>query len=83
MDMVSSCGPEPDPGPSQVRARRNEVEYRSSEAPAVTTEEVTADLSKVQALIDLAEKAIPDMPRFCPAGTGIQQERWAPTGRPF
>ncbi|MGW5274638.1 hypothetical protein ACWEQP_19120 [Streptomyces sp. NPDC004044] len=47
-----------------MRARRNEVEYRSTEAPAVTAEEVAADLPKVQALIDLAGKAIPDMPRF-------------------
>lgn len=49
---------------NRMRARRNEVEYRSSEAPAVTAEEITADLPKVQALIELAEKAIPNMPRF-------------------
>lgn len=49
---------------NRMRARRNEVEYRSSEAPAVTTEEITADLPKVEALIDLAEKAIPNMARF-------------------
>ncbi|MFF0286142.1 hypothetical protein [Streptomyces sp. NPDC005262] len=48
---------------NRVRTRRNEVGYRSAEAPAVTAEEVAADLPKVQALIDLAGKAIPDMPR--------------------
>ncbi|QPP06862.1 hypothetical protein G4Z16_11175 [Streptomyces bathyalis] len=49
---------------NRMRTRRNEVEYRSSEAPSVTAEELTADLPKVEALIDLAEKAIPEMPRF-------------------
>lgn len=49
---------------NRMRVRRNEVEYRSSEAPAVTAEEVTADVSKVEALIELAEKAIPNMPRY-------------------
>ncbi|GAB2900600.1 hypothetical protein [Streptomyces mayteni] len=49
---------------NRMRARRNEVEYRSSESPAVTSEEITTDLPRVQALIDLAEKAIPNMPRY-------------------
>ncbi|MFJ6483092.1 hypothetical protein ACIQK6_23670 [Streptomyces sp. NPDC091682] len=49
---------------NRMRARRNEVEYRSSEAPAVTPEEVTADLAKVEVLVELAEKAIPNMPRY-------------------
>ncbi|MFB6703613.1 hypothetical protein ACFCW6_02685 [Streptomyces sp. NPDC056333] len=49
---------------NRMRTRRNEVEYRSSEAPAVTAEEVAADLPKVQELIELAGKAIPNMPRF-------------------
>ncbi|MET8635402.1 hypothetical protein ACWEQ2_41415 [Streptomyces sp. NPDC004096] len=49
---------------NRMRARRNEVEYRSSEAPAVTPEEVAADVSKVEALIELAEKAIPNMPAY-------------------
>ncbi|MFJ8195335.1 hypothetical protein [Streptomyces sp. NPDC096152] len=49
---------------NRMRARRNEVEYRSSEAPAVTPGEVEADLKKVEALIELAEKAIPNMPRY-------------------
>jgi hypothetical protein len=49
---------------NRMRARRNEVEYRSSEAPAVTSEEVRADVPKVEALIDLAEKAIAGMPRY-------------------
>lgn len=42
----------------------NEVEYRSSEAPAVTPEEVAGDLAKVEALLELGEKAIPNMPRY-------------------
>lgn len=49
---------------NRMRARRNEVEYRSSEAPAVTPQEVADDLAKVVALIDLAAKAIPNMPRY-------------------
>ncbi|MBT2407003.1 MULTISPECIES: hypothetical protein [unclassified Streptomyces] len=49
---------------NRMRARRNEVEYRSSEAPTVTPGEVAADLVKVEALIELAEKAIPNMPRY-------------------
>lgn len=49
---------------NRMRARRNEVEYRSSEAPTVTPEEVGADLTKVEALIELAEKVIPNMPRY-------------------
>ena len=49
---------------NRMRARRNEVEYRSSEAPRVTPTEVTADLAKVEGLIELAEKAIPNMPVY-------------------
>ncbi|MFC5764389.1 hypothetical protein [Actinacidiphila bryophytorum] len=49
---------------NRMRVRRNEVEYRSSEAPAVTSAEVAADVAKVEALIELAEKAIPNMPRY-------------------
>ena len=49
---------------SRMRVRRNEVEYRSAEAPAVTADEVKADLASVEALIELAEKAIPNMPRY-------------------
>jgi hypothetical protein len=49
---------------NRMRARRNEVAYRSSEAPAVTSEDVTADVVKVEALIEVAEKTIPNMPRY-------------------
>ncbi|MFC5802534.1 hypothetical protein [Streptomyces formicae] len=49
---------------NRMRARRNEVEYRSSEAPTVTPAEVAADLAKVEALIELAEKTIPNMARY-------------------
>ncbi|MGG8405300.1 hypothetical protein ACM614_01270, partial [Streptomyces sp. 12297] len=33
---------------NRMRARRNEVEYRSSEAPEVTADEVAADIPKVE-----------------------------------
>lgn len=36
----------------------------NSEAPSVTPEEVAADLVKVEALIELAEKAIPNTQRY-------------------
>jgi hypothetical protein len=49
---------------NRMRARRNEVAYRSSEAPAVTAADVTADVSKVEALIEVAEKTIPNMSRY-------------------
>jgi hypothetical protein len=49
---------------NRMRIRRNEVAYRSSEAPSVTAEDVRADVSKVEALIEVAEKAIPNMPRY-------------------
>lgn len=49
---------------NRMRVRRNEVEYRSSEAPAVTADEVEADVAKVEALIELAEKTIPTMPGY-------------------
>jgi len=49
---------------NRMRIRRNEVAYRSSEGPSVTAEDVTADVSKVEALIEVAEKAIPNMPRY-------------------
>ena len=49
---------------NRMRIRRNEVAYRSSEAPAVTAADVEADLSKVVALIEVAEKVIPSMPRY-------------------
>ncbi|UOZ07678.1 hypothetical protein [Amycolatopsis sp. WQ 127309] len=49
---------------NRMRVRRNEVAYRSSEAPSVTAEDVTADVAKVEALIEVAEKAIPNMPRY-------------------
>ncbi|RSM87003.1 hypothetical protein DMH04_12245 [Kibdelosporangium aridum] len=49
---------------NRMRVRRNEVAYRSSEAPSVTAADVSADVSKVEALIEVAEKAIPNMPRY-------------------
>lgn len=49
---------------NRMRARRNEIEYRSSEGPSMTSEEVAADLVKVEALIELAEKAVPNMPPY-------------------
>jgi len=49
---------------NRMRIRRNEVAYRSSETPSVTADDVTADVSKVEALIEVAEKTIPNMPRY-------------------
>ncbi|HJD84966.1 HEPN domain-containing protein [Kitasatospora aureofaciens] len=49
---------------SRMRVRRNESEYRSAEAPPVTPEEVRGDLPKAQAIIELAEKAMPHMGRY-------------------
>lgn len=49
---------------NRMRSRRNEVAYRSSEAPPVTSEDVAADLPKVEKLVELAEKAIPNMPLY-------------------
>ncbi|WP_405012219.1 hypothetical protein [Kitasatospora sp. NBC_01539] len=49
---------------SRMRIRRNESEYRSAEAPAITPDEVNGDLPKAQAIIDLAEKAMPHMSRY-------------------
>ena len=43
---------------------RVKIEYRSSEGPAMTPGEVAADLVKVEALIEPAEKAVPNMPPF-------------------
>jgi hypothetical protein len=49
---------------NRMRARRNEIEYRTSEGPAMTADEVAGDLVKVEALVELAEKAVPNMPAF-------------------
>ncbi len=49
---------------NRMRVRRNEVAYRSSEAPSVTSEDVTADIAKVEALIDIAARTIPNMPLY-------------------
>jgi hypothetical protein len=49
---------------NRMRVRRNEVAYRSSEAPSVTAEDVTADVAKVEDLIGIAEKTIPNMSRY-------------------
>jgi hypothetical protein len=49
---------------NRMRAQRNEVEYRSSEAPAVSSDEVSADVTKVEALIELAEKTIAAMSAY-------------------
>ena len=49
---------------SRMRIRRNESEYRSAEAPDLTPEEVSCDLPKAQAIIDLAEKTMPHMSRY-------------------
>ncbi|WP_405590091.1 hypothetical protein [Streptomyces sp. NBC_01190] len=45
---------------NRTRTQRNEIECPSSEGPAMRPEEVVADLAKVEALIELAEKAMPN-----------------------
>ena len=49
---------------NRMRARRNQVEYASSENPEVTSQEVLADLEKAAALIDMAERVLPQLDAF-------------------
>jgi hypothetical protein len=49
---------------NRMWARRNQVEYASSENPEVTTQEVLADLQKAAALIDMAERVLPELDAF-------------------
>ncbi|MDQ8707268.1 HEPN domain-containing protein [Streptomyces sp. LHD-70] len=49
---------------NRMRARRNEVEYSSSEAPSVDAGEVGEVCPKVEKIIELAEKVIPRMGRY-------------------
>lgn len=49
---------------NRMRARRNQVEYASSQNPGVTTEEVLADLEKVTGLIELAARVLPQLGPF-------------------
>lgn len=49
---------------NRMRARRNQVEYASSENPEIRPEEVLADLEKAAALIDMAERVLPQLDAF-------------------
>lgn len=46
---------------NRMRRRRNEVEYPSVDNPDVTASEVVEDLPRAVALIDTAERVIPEM----------------------
>lgn len=48
----------------RMRRRRNQVEYRSNDAAEVTSEEVSVDVAKVAAIIEVAERVLPQMPPF-------------------
>jgi len=47
-----------------MRARRNQIEYASSENPDVTEVEVLADIDKAEGLISLADKVLPRLDAF-------------------
>ena len=47
-----------------MRARRNQIEYASSENPEVTKEEVVDDIAKAEGLISLADKVLPQLDTF-------------------
>jgi hypothetical protein len=49
---------------NRMRARRNQIEYASSENPAVTEEEVFGDIEKAEGLIALADKVLPQLDEF-------------------
>lgn len=49
---------------NRMRARRNQVEYASSENPEVTEEEVLADAERVRDLLDLAAQVLPRVDQF-------------------
>ena len=53
-----------DPLGNRMRARRKQIEYASSENPAVTEEEVLGDLGKAESLIALADKVLPQLDEF-------------------
>ncbi len=49
---------------NRMRARRNQIEYASSENPDVTEVEVLADIDKAEGLISLADKVLPRLDAF-------------------
>lgn len=49
---------------NRMRARRNQVEYASSENPEVTSDEALSDVEKAQQLIDLANRVLPQLDQF-------------------
>lgn len=48
----------------RMRRRRNQVEYRSTAAPAIDDTEVARDVTKVEAIIEVADRVIPEMPPY-------------------
>ena len=48
----------------RMRRRRNQVEYPSAAAPAITAEEVTRDLPKVEEILAVAVKVLDEMSPF-------------------
>jgi len=49
---------------NRMRARRNQMEYASSENPEVTSEEVIRDLERAREIIDLADKVLGQVDEF-------------------
>lgn len=45
----------------RLRRRRNQVEYPSSSAPLINTDDVQRDLPKVERILDLAERVLDEM----------------------
>lgn len=49
---------------NRMRVRRNQIEYPSGSAPAVTPDEVRRDLTKAEGIIDLADHLIATLDPF-------------------
>lgn len=47
-----------------MRARRNQIEYASSDNPEVTEEEVRGDMERAEGLIALADKVLRQLDEF-------------------
>jgi len=48
----------------RMRRRRHDVEYPPAGAPELRPEDVTEDVPKVTALLDLAQRVLDEMPPF-------------------
>lgn len=49
---------------NRMRRQRNDAEYRSVETPALTEADVLTDIQNADRMIDVAERIIPEMPKF-------------------